>query len=247
MKILLVLSLAGFLAACGGGRDSSTTGNDSSAVKTNDTGITWGGNYSSGNNTTCIGETITEQDCNKGRDAQAAAGTLTKTGAGQAGFDFTKLDANGNALEASATSWSCVRDNYTSLVWEVKTTDGGIHDASNTYRWGGKTALLTGTFGTQYNDWDTLVDGANAGSGLCGFTDWRIPGREELRSIVNYNQVNPVIDTDYFPNTSPDYYWSASPYANDSSSAWGVGFMYGGGDYSYRDITYRVRLVRDGE
>ena len=234
---------------CSGTWSAAVNLGGSGSGKLNDTGITWGGNYSSGNNTTCIGETIAEQDCSKGRDAQAAAGTLSKVGGGQAGFDFTKLDANGNALAASATSWSCVRDNHTGLVWEVKTTDGGIHDASNTYRWGGKTALLTGTFGTQYNDWDTLVDGSNAGSGLCGFTDWRVPAREELRSIVNYNQANPAIDTAYFPNIGSDAYWSASPNANYSSYAWGVYFRngYGSDDSISRGYTRRVRLVRGGQ
>jgi len=217
-------------------------------VKLNDTGITWGGNYPSGNNTTCIGETIAEQDCSQGRDAQAAAGTLTKIGAGQAGFDFTKLDASGNTLPATATSWSCVKDNHTGLVWEVKTTTAGIHNKNNTYHWGGKTAqIATGqTFGTVYNDWDTLVDGSNT-EALCGFSDWRVPAKPELHSIVNYNQSNPAIDLAYFPNTLINYYWSASPYAGYSGNAWDVDFYYGGVNVGYRYRTSRVRLVRSGQ
>ena len=69
-----------------------------------------------------------------GRDALARAGQLQKVGGGEAGFDFTKLDANGNALPASATSWDCVRDNVTGLIWEVKTTSG-LRSWSNTYTW----------------------------------------------------------------------------------------------------------------
>lgn len=64
----------------------------------NDTGITWGGNYPNGNNLDCTGETISEQDCSFGRDAEALAGTLTKVGGGNAGFDFTKLGADGSVL-----------------------------------------------------------------------------------------------------------------------------------------------------
>jgi len=56
----------------------------------NDTGITWGGNYPSGNNADCTGETIGEQDCSYGRDYLAEQGQLNKVGAGDAGFDFTK-------------------------------------------------------------------------------------------------------------------------------------------------------------
>jgi hypothetical protein len=216
--------------------------------KLNDTGITWGGNYPSGNNATCIGETIDEQDCKYGRDAQAAAGTLSKTGAGHAGFDFSKLDSNGNVLVSSATSWSCVKDNVTGLIWEAKTTagSGGIHDANNTYRWGGKTHLLTAEFGTLYDDWNTLVDGTN-NENLCGFTNWRVPSIEELGSIVSLNSGNPSIDTGYFPNTVVSYFWSSSPDAQGSGYAWYVDFRYGFSDYLLRSSSVRVRLVRGGQ
>jgi len=40
---------------------------------------------------------------------------------------YTKLDASGNDLPDSATSWVMVRDNMTGLIWEVKTDDGSIH------------------------------------------------------------------------------------------------------------------------
>ena len=214
-------------------------------VLLNDTGIHWGGNYPTGDNATCVGETISEQDCAQGRDAQAAAGNLTKIGAGQAGFDFTKLDSSGNALADNAISWSCVKDNHTGLVWEVKTTMAGIHNKDNVYRWGGKTALLTGTFGDRFNDWDTLVDGSNSGSGLCGFTDWRVPSAGTLLSIVNFGQVDPKIDVNYFPNTNGSY-WSSTPRASDSGNAYS--FSNGGiGYYNGRTDSMAVRLVRGGQ
>ncbi len=213
----------------------------------NDTGIIWGVNYPTGNNTSCIGETIDQQDCKNGRDAQAAAGLLSKVGAGDAGFDFTKLDASGNTLAATANSWSCVRDNVTGLVWEVKTPadSGSIHDANNNYRWGGKTARLTGTFGTQYNDWDTLVDGSNNET-LCGFSDWRVPSLKELEGLVNLNQSDPTIDSDYFPNTLSTNFWSSSPYAL-ADYAWNVHFSEGRSIYNFRTYNRPVRLVRGGQ
>ena len=219
-------------------------------VKLNDTGIAWGGNYRSGNNSTCTGETITQQDCRHGRDARAAAGTLTKVGGGAAGFDFTKLDINGNALSASATNHRCVRDNHTGLIWEVKTNDGGIHDRDNRYRWGGKTALVTQQarddgWGRFYNDWDTLVDGSNSES-LCGFNDWRVPTLKELMTISHKGVHNPSIDSNYFPNTRSRGYWSSSPYAYSSYSAWIVHFYYGY-DGSLRSDYSFVRLVRGGQ
>lgn len=211
----------------------------------NDTGITFGGNYPAGFETSCTSNIAGPQDCSQGRDA-----THNDDSDGHAGFSFTKLDSGGNSLPANATSWSCVRDNVTGLVWEVKTTDGSIHDASNTYKWGGKTALGSG-YGTYYDDWNTLVDGSNSEQ-LCGYSDWRVPTRQELISLVDYggnNQGNyhPAIDTDYFPNTEANYYWSASPYGFTSSLAWAI-FFYDGNFYiSGRSGGWYVRLVRSGQ
>ena len=212
----------------------------------NDTGITWGGNYPEGNNATCTSNIDAPQDCHQGRDA-----THNDNADGHGGFSFTKLDASGNSLPASATSWSCVRDNVTGLVWEGKTDDDGIHDKDNTYRWGGKTALGTG-YGTYYPDWNTLVDGSNTAH-LCGYNDWRVPTRAELQGLVHYGRSIPAIDTDYFPNTLASVFWSASPAANSSATAWIVNFYSGGASISYyangygRVSYYHVRLVRSGQ
>ncbi len=195
----------------------------------NDTGITFGGDYGSGNNTGCSGETIAEQDCSHGRDA-----TNNDDSDGHAGFNFTKLDASGEPLvdqtqDYATNAWVCIRDNNTGLIWEVK-TDAGIHDKDNIYEW---------------DDWDTLVDGSN-GASFCGFSDWRVANIEELHSILNLNRRVPAIDTAYFPNTESTYYsyWSSSPYANDVSLAWIVSFNDGIDAGNSRSNSGYVRLVR---
>ena len=236
---------------------------DDLAPQLNDTGITFGGDFPSGNNTDCTGETIAQQDCSSGRDAQATAGTLIKVGAGAAGFDFTKLAADGSVLaiqdatysatgsEAAGTLWSCVRDNVTGLIWEVKTDDeNSEHYRNNTYRWGGLTAVGRDSPDRQgdfFDDWNTLVNSANADSGLCGFTDWRVPQRSSLRTIVHYGAFSPAIDTDFFPNTSSLFYWSSSPVADNSGNAWSVSFSFGAGTSNSRSDNDRVRLVRGGQ
>ena len=106
----------------------------------NDTGITWSGNATSGNATTCDASHPAGQDCHYGRDKAAADGTLTKIGGGNAGFDFSKISNSGNVLPASATlgsalgDWACTRDNVTGLIWEVKTTSD-LRSQSHTYTW----------------------------------------------------------------------------------------------------------------
>ena len=236
----------------------------------NDSGITWGGDYSSGNNSNCTSNISASQDCNQGRDARVLANTLTKIGAGLAGFDFSKLGADGsvlsiqngtwadNGVESNGTKWSCVKDNHTGLIWEVKTNDNGIHDKDNRYRWGGITAIgrdhASTEKGTYYDDWNSLVNGANQSSyagatGLCGFTDWRVPAIYDLVTITNKNSFNPAIDDDYFSNSFPNssstvWYWSSSPFANNSNSAWQVNFLSGWSGRGFRGGNYLVRLVR---
>ncbi|MCK4525957.1 DUF1566 domain-containing protein [candidate division WOR-3 bacterium] len=92
--------------------------------------------------------------------------------------------------------------------------------------------------------WD-LKDQANANS-LAGYTDWRIPNRRELESIVDLGQNNPSIDEITFPSTPATYQWTSSTNLNPSSDAWVVIFTKGV-VYNNKKITLKmhVRLVRN--
>jgi hypothetical protein len=193
------------------------------------------------------------QDAEFGRDVTAADDSD-----GHAGFSFTKLDSSGSPLPASATSWTCVRDEVTGLVWEVKTQDGGLRDAANTYTWYNTDSSANGGFTGVANggacigsdcDTQSYVQAVNA-VGLCGFNDWRMPTAEELSSLLDASVTgtNPAIDTNYFPNAQrhPDY-WSGEPSLNVLKNvAWRVSF---GGTFSIweggADNKLFVRLVRD--
>ncbi|WP_052501605.1 protein kinase domain-containing protein [Thiomicrospira microaerophila] len=94
-------------------------------------------------------------------------------------------------------------------------------------------------------DWQEALD-ISEQTTYAGSRDWRVPTIEELRSIVEANN-NPAICSEAFPNTHPGFYWSASPYANYSSYAWGVGFHDGSDYYNYRLNGSHVRLVRSGQ
>ncbi len=205
----------------------------------NDTGVTFGGDYLSGNNGTCTSNISSPQDCHQGRDAMH-----DDDSDGHAGFSFTKLDANGNALPADATSWVCVKDNVTGRVWETKTTTPGAHYYLNEYRWGGVTRLGSGWL-TYYNDWSTLVATTNNDQ-LCGFSDWRVPHLTELQSLINYNKTSQMYDTNYFPY--PRSAWSAVPSSSpfDVGEAWIVGTL-GDTRSEDRDNEYQVRLVRSDD
>lgn len=141
------------------------------------------------------------------------------------GFSFTKLDSNGDDLAANAASWECIKDNVTGFIWEVKQTAGGsgLRDGNNTYTWynssgindGGTTGTANGGTCSDSGNCDTekFVTQVNA-AGLCGANDWRLPTREELRGIYNYDGLT-GLSTTWFKNTKKGQpHWTSTPYLN---------------------------------
>ena len=193
------------------------------------------------------------QDAESGRDVSA-----NDDSDGHAGFSFTKVDASGEALAASAPEWSCVKDNVTGLLWEIHTDDGGLRDKDNGYSWYNPDATTNGgDAGTQNGgscrggiscDTQGYVAAVNV-AGLCGYHDWRLPTAVELQGLVDYSigYPGPTIDTNFFPDTQPSGYWSSSAVAGFSFSAWGVGFNDGGTNWDDKVSGLQLRLVRSGQ
>ena len=149
------------------------------------------------------------------------------------------------------TKEECVKDNTTGLIWEGKTASPATSRlGTSTYTNYDSTSSAQKADGT--NPTQTEIDASTNSIGyknevntsaLCGFTDWRLPTKEELEGILA-SSGSPRIDTTWFPNTQANAYWSSSPYVGDSSGAWGVSFYGGYVYYDYRYGNYRVRLVR---
>jgi hypothetical protein len=210
---------------------TATILDDEKFRRLNDTGIT------------CAANTRGYHDCLFGRDS-----THNNNADGHAGFSFTKLDAAGGELAATESSWACVRDNNTNLVWEIKLNNPeSVRDRNRLFRWGGDTAQIEvgQEYGNRYNDWDALLAAAN-GERLCGYDDWRLPSVGELYSLVNLNQFNAAIDASWFGESGAQPFWSATPHAYYVDYAWLVSFFDGQVHYAIRDQSHRVRLVRAG-
>lgn len=105
---------------------------------------------------------------------------------------------------------SCVTDNLTGLTW--------VNDANlpaSPKNWAEALAI---------------VDSFNS-LRPCGFTNWRLPNRNELGSLIDYGLENYAIalNTRGFNNVQLDLYWSSTnDIASGGTSAWTVNMFDGG-------------------
>jgi hypothetical protein len=111
-----------------------------------------------------------------------------------------------------------VTDTYTGLVWQQD--EGGKMDWMSAMKYCERLSLR-------------------------GYTDWRLPGINELKSVVDDGKQNPAIDTVYFPDARPSAYWSSSSYPLDDRYAWIVFFSHVFLENHHKSNSYRVRCVRE--
>ncbi|MFV1950570.1 MAG: DUF1566 domain-containing protein [Nitrospinota bacterium] len=97
-----------------------------------------------------------------------------------------------------------VTDNLTGLMWT-------------------KDANLAGNKKVWQDALDYVAD-MNAGKNKnFGHTDWRLPNRRELKSLVDAWQYNPALPADHpFTNVVPYQYWSSTSHAGLDNHAWRV-------------------------
>ena len=167
--------------------------------------------------------------------------------------EFQKISSDGESLMNDNSEWSCVLDKKNSLVWEVKSKNRGLQYSFNTYTWfDGESGRESGTY-TKNCYWGkncntkSYIDDINK-SKLCSFSDWRLPTRVELKSIVDYYAGSEtLIDANFFPNTQMDTYWTSTPVSDDSSLAYEIPFFFGGSLARDKTIDTFVRLVKSAD
>lgn len=209
------------------------------------------------------------QDADYGADRQTESGQVIKVGDGDKGFDFTRLDNNGDVIDNPSFGFSCVRDNVTGLIWQVKDNldSTSINYVDQSFTWysedenGNEPGELNAgstrcnVTNGQCNTEDYLKQ-INA-EGMCGFFDWRLPQANELQSIIHYGKTTPpLVDTVFLPfwgsnNSQPLWYWtsqsSADGVSNDLAlTAWAFDMASGNDAFLLKTAEQRVVLVRAG-
>ena len=79
---------------------------------------------------------------------------------------------------------------------------------------------------------------------------WRLPTPKELLSIVDNSRYDPAINTDYFPDTNDEWFWTSADFAStadsDQNKAWFVRFDKGflSQELKTKSKSMHVRCVR---
>jgi hypothetical protein len=140
-----------------------------------------------------------------------------------------------------------VSDSKTGLMWEKHDDSNlpglaGIHDRNNKYTWANAFVKIA--------DLNFVA--------FAGYTDWRLPNRKELDTIVDLGAVNPATFPAFNHSCTPgctldacsctqaDYFWSSTTYLDDPTFAWGEDFGSGYAGAVPKTFTPYVRAVRNG-
>lgn len=109
-------------------------------------------------------------------------------------------------------------------------------------RWNGQSCEGSSTIHT----WHEALQKARENKYL-NYSDWRLPNKNELASIIEYSCYQPTINALLFPNTSLWNYWSSSPNnVNDftTGGAWYISFYNFYIDSIDKGNSFYIRLVR---
>ena len=117
-----------------------------------------------------------------------------------------------------------------------------VTDALTSLQWQDDYAAIS----TESN-WITAIDYCEDTLMLGGYSDWRLPNRNELLSIIDYSRDDLAIYS-VFTNRSSGYYWSSTTSANITNGAWVVDFDKGfWASGTKNDGDFTVRCVRGGQ
>lgn len=136
-----------------------------------------------------------------------------------------------------------ITDEVTGLMWEKHSEDDSIHDAGNTY---------------SFTDAVAVKIAALNAEPFAGHSDWRLPNRNELATLINFGTLSPATYPDFKTACDPGCtvtecnctgtttYWTSTSHHNTPDYAWYINFSQG--DFAIMQKVpgnpARVRAVR---
>jgi hypothetical protein len=168
---------------------------------------------------------------------------------------YVKIANSGQPLDETADTWECIEDKSSKLTWEVKRNDGGIRDKDYSYSWlRGNDSEIKGVSnggrckGGVKCDTYSYIRAMNEQK-LCGYSDWRLPTRKEMETLVDNNNTEKeaTINKTYFPETVPSWYWTATENPRHDNFAWYVLFRNGIALNDLKERPKHIRLVRGNQ
>ena len=110
------------------------------------------------------------------------------------------------SLDATA---DLVTDNITGLIWQ--------RNLPSTY------SGCSGSGGVLCSHSEAVSYCNNLTYG--GYSDWRLPTPKEFGTIIDYGETNPALDSEKFPDTPGNLFWTSTIY--DYEKNWAVNFLKG--------------------
>ncbi|MCX6355770.1 MAG: DUF1566 domain-containing protein [Candidatus Aureabacteria bacterium] len=157
--------------------------------------------------------------------------TVFKTGQTavyQTGDDGTYSTSKGKAFSyAWDSSTDTVMDNVTGLIWPSSGTGAGCNSNGQLV-------------------WSSAIVWAE-GLNFAGSTDWRLPNKTELQTLLVLDGGAPRINKTYFPDTTTSGYWSSTTEPNRTTYALSPNFYLGFVGSIEKTRSYYVRAVRGGD
>lgn len=125
-----------------------------------------------------------------------------------------------------------ISDATTGLMW-MKCAYGQTFD-SNANTCTGEGLTLT---------WQEALQTAH-GYQFADLNGWRLPNIKELSTLTEKRCVRPAINTDFFPETPSDDFWTSTPSLTTLDSAWVVAFFNSTNSLKPKENFVFARFVR---
>jgi len=137
-------------------------------------------------------------------------------------------------------------DRRTGLTWQ-RCPIGTVLDDAGTPTFFGDDRCVPSPGSPQTFTWAGALGAAqqlDASGGFGGFSDWRVPNRKELLSLVETRCTSPAINAQVFPDTPSGGFFTSTAVSSVQTMAWTMDFSSGSEIPTSKTSEAAVRLVR---